>query len=182
MESLDNTEFENRPESKIMHRIAYFFVIAFTLLLTQQAYSQLPSEGVIFDDFKYTTSTWCSEINDTCTGDHPPAGSVFGENAWDTPSGVQNQRAWYQYLWQEQSNVDAGTSINFNTVTSNNNGHMTFSAAGQFDGHEYENPPTIPQQVISGFTATRGTWAARVNFGDLESQNVADLVQCRATP
>ena len=155
-----------------------FFAVAVSLLISQLAYSQLPSGGVVFDDFEYTSTTWCSEVQDACTAfpnDQPPAGSVFGRNAWHTNvSGTTtNVRAWYRYLWQEQENEDAGTSFE---VTSGNNGHLTFRAlAGSYNGHEAAG--TIPRQIISGFTARRGTWAARVNFGDMEPAHVADFVQ-----
>ena len=142
---------------------------------SHSAFAQLPSEGVIFDDFEYTSTTWCSEVNGTCSGGYPPAGSVFGRNVWHTSvsRATTNSRSWYRYLWQEQNNEDTGTSLN---VTTGNNGHLTFRAsAGTYSGHQAGN--TIPRQIISGFTARRGTWAARVNFGDMEPANVADFVQ-----
>ena len=152
-----------------------------------QSYAQLPAEGVIFDDFTYTSVEWCSEVNTTgqehsCQDMYPanpvpPSGSVFGPGLWHTNVGgsTTSSRAWYRYLWQEQYDEDEGTSFVIASGTDGNSHLVIRADAGTYSGHEAEG--TSPRQIISGFTARRGTWAARVNFGNLEPANAADLVQ-----
>lgn len=165
----------------LVKRPLYLLVMSHCMALFAgpcQVYAQLPIQGVIFDDFEYTSTTWCSEVNNTCEGfqdSQPPSGSVFGRNVWHTStSGVTTHtRAWCQYLWQELENQDTLTSLN---VDGSGNHHLIFRAEpGTYGGHE--NDGTKPRQIISGFTARRGTWAARINFGDMEPANVVDFVQ-----
>ncbi len=164
-----------------MQRLLYLIMMCHCMALIagpRGAYAQLPSQGVVFDDFEYTSTTWCSEVNNTCEdypNSQPPSGSVFGRNVWhtNTSGATTDTRAWYQYLWQEQEYQDTLTSFNLNGTGYH---HLIFRAdSGSHGGHESDG--TKPRQIISGFTARRGTWAARVNFGDLEPANVADFVQ-----
>lgn len=165
------TSYKQASRSNYFNRCILVAVILF--LHTNVVVSQsLPPEGVIFDDFDYTSNAWNYELD----GWDPDAntGSVFGTNLWDTPTGPQNRRAWYVYHWQEDGNFPTGTSIAPTTI-----GPVSFlnisAQSGHYAGHinDGSKAPTI----ASGFTARRGTWAARVNFGDVEPAALADLIE-----
>lgn len=144
--------------------------------LAQQ--SPLPSEGVIFDDFQYESTEWCRELDGSCDTQsppgYPPAGSLYGRNEWViTENGdTEYKRAWYQSNWHEHpidyphpsSSLHAGTDSLF--------GYLTFRA----DADNYP-PGANPQQISSGFASRRGTWAARVNFGDMEPASMGAMIQ-----
>ncbi len=136
------------------------------------ALSQLPPEGVIFDDFSYTSVEWCSEVNNGCpdaTMNMPPEGSIFGVNFWHTSikGAGKKSRSWYRYLWQEQDDEHDSTLFRMDSYGVPKSIHHLTLGAKKGD---YEK--ATARQVISGFTARRGTWAERVNFGDLEPADV----------
>ena len=161
-------------------RLLYLIVMCHCTALIagpREIYAQLPSQGVIFDDFEYTSTTWCSEANNACEGypnSQPPLGSVFGRNVWhtNTSGDTTNARAWYQYLWQELDYLEYQDTLSSLNVNGNGSHHLIFRAdSGSYGGHKSDKTISS-RQIISGFTARRGTWAARVNFGDLEPATV----------
>ncbi len=168
--------------TKSMNKYLLLFLALIPLLIrNESALSQLPSEGIIFDDFSYESTDWCSEVNGKCqafSGNSPPEGSIFGRNIWHTSTtgSTDSSRAWYHYLWQEHNIEGSGTSYNttsfgIDSLSSSSNYYLVIKA--DVDTHA----TNTARQVISGFTAQRGTWAARVNFGDLEPADVANLIQ-----
>ena len=159
-----------------------FLALILLLIQNENALSQLPSEGVIFDDFSYENTDWCSEVDGGCQGNpgnSPAEGSVFGRNIWHTSTtgSTDSSRAWYHYLWQEHdienfSTSYGTTSFGIDSLSSSTNNYLVIKADS---GGTHAN--NTARQIISGFTARRGTWAARVNFGDLEPPDSANLIQ-----
>jgi hypothetical protein len=154
-------------------RVTFALLVAFLLIHSAvQAQGTLPREGVVFDDFKYDNASWISEVD---SGELPPDGSLYGRNAWHTSeAGVTTMsRAWYQYLWQERSDLISGTSIR---TTTRNGGTLTITLpAGNYP--ESRVSGFGDPHIASGFSARRGTWAARVTFSDLDPGHQAGLIQ-----
>ncbi|MCY3594663.1 MAG: T9SS type A sorting domain-containing protein [Bacteroidetes bacterium] len=159
-----------------------FLALILLLIQNENALSQLPPEGVIFDDFSYENTDWCSEVDGGCQGNpgnSPVEGSVFGRNIWHTSTtgSTDSFRAWYHYLWQEHdienfSTSYGTTSFGIDSLSSSTNNYLVIKA----DSGGTHADDTA-RQIISGFTARRGTWAARVNFGDLEPPDSSNLIQ-----
>ena len=170
------------PAESINRSLFLFLGLILLFTLNGAALSQLPSEGIIFDDFSYEDAGWCSEVNGGCLDsltNSPPEGSLFGKNIWHTSTtgSTDTSRAWYHYLWQEHDIDDSSnpsyttTSFEIDSSSSSSNYHLVIKA----DQGTHED--NTARQIISGFTARRGTWAARVNFGDLEPADTANLIQ-----
>lgn len=140
---------------------------------SQPAWSQPIPDGVVFDDFAYTSTEWRMAVQrDHADGTPSPdvegaPGSLYGPNAWWTPGGELHRRAWYRYGWQEEWNSAFGGSLDPSP-----NGLSFRVPPGLHVGDRCPDPrdpsrPMAPQQIASGFTATRGTWVARLRFSTL---------------
>lgn len=148
-------------------------LLALALLAGAVSAQPLP-EGVLFDDFTYDSAEWVPTLlADREAGAVP--GSLFGLNEWVvSPFGrTETRRLWYRYQWQESSSVPPERQLEVTTTglrfTAGPGAHL---ADGCPDGEH-----TIsPQQVTTGFTARRGTWAARVRLGALPNPDHASMI------
>ena len=151
------------------------------LLGSTVAFGQLPAGGVIFDDFDYVNIDWCNEAEGGCGafGGQPPAGSLFGANVWRTSdpgaaTTTEVARAWYRFSWQELFENQFPTGTYFDVTSTP--GYLAIGAdAGNYTTADLAGRSA--RTVASGFHAFRGTWAASVNFSDLEPAAAADLFQ-----
>ena len=153
------------------------------LALAVSASAQPLPEGAVFDDFTYASTDWRETILSDGPGatyrpDAPsPEGSLYGPNDWYTPGGTISARAWYRYGWQES------TVASFNgTLTPSSRGLLFSIPPGTYRANGCPDPndpsKTInPQQISTGFSARRGTWAGRVRLGQLPPPNEASMMQ-----
>ncbi len=154
--------------------VRLFVFLGLALLASPDALAQLPREGVVFDDFVYESTTWQSELDHQWNPAQAPQ-SVFGRTTWTTPRGRAQQRLWYRYMWQEQPGTDPDWTLHADPT---DGGTVTFSVKGRRKSYEAEGDnDRFPRQIVTGFARNRGTWAARVSFGDLAPADRADLIQ-----
>lgn len=155
--------------------------LCFTILTIHPLQAQsLPSEGVIFDDFKYDDARFVHEINTAIANnpDTPPDGSLYGYNPWRTSTSStaeDSSRLWYQTQWQEIGDITLHGELELEAQNDKGFLKMPLEGGNTYDGHE--GNPSSPQQIATGFTARRGTWAARVIFDDLPQGDSADIIQ-----
>ncbi len=149
------------------------------LLTATAAGAQPLPTGFVFDDFAYGSTQWQETLlGDPDTLSLGPPGSLYGPNEWVvSASGETAQhRMWYRVAWQE-----AGHNPPARTLTPEASGLRFEVAPGPHQGEgcpDATDParPVNVQQIASGFTARRGTWAAHVRLGSLPSQDVADMI------
>ncbi len=149
-------------------------LLSFTVIGIGPLLAQTPNLDVIFDDFSYRSTNWGSELDEGWNPTSAP-NSVYGRTKWSTPSGERNQRLWYRYFWQESASTDPQWDLSADPSSS---GRLTFSIDGREQPYAADGiDGRLPQQIVTGFAARRGTWAARVTFGDLAPAAQSALIQ-----
>ena len=138
----------------------------------------LPS-GVVFDDFAYESLEWENTLRgDPDTLSLGPAGSIYGPNPWvvSTDGREATHRMWYRYNFQEPIRMTPERRL---SLTPEGLAFTIPPGAHQADACRPPDDPEItvsPQQIVSGFSARRGTWAARVKLGTLPSIDEASMM------
>ena len=157
-------------------------LLALALWPEPPAAQPLP-RGVVFDDLAYASTEW----RETLLADGPggafrpdadgPPGSLYGPNRWATADGETTARAWYRYGWQESTVAD------FDGTLAPAPWGLRFTIPpGTYRADGCPNPAAPertlnPQQIVTGFAARRGTWAARVRLGALPPKDSAAVIQ-----
>jgi hypothetical protein len=114
----------------------------------------------VFDDFSY------SDTNFDADSDNNNEGSLFGDNTWSTcadgVSDTTTSRMWYRY-----NHTDAGVNANAKYVLSDAGTYQAKLALRM----ELEYDPSASHHhpiIRSGLKTREGTYAARVQFSELE--------------
>ena len=119
----------------------------------------------MFDDFTYGSTQW---VSDSGTNTTLNSGSLFGWNVWSTSIGsgsTTRDRLWYRsFTWFERS-VPAQYFMRSSgsQISGTEYGSVTLRAPAGYTG-----PVDSQIEILSGFLAREGTWAARINFSDLD--------------
>ena len=130
------------------------------------ATSQISNPNIIFDDFNYTNTNWCNELDYTSCNSTHLNGSLYGYSTWRKSianSTTENSRMWYQFEWQETSDIDSLSSI----IAHGNGNNSTDSYIEILSGPGHRRDSASYPSIISGHTSRRGTWSAWVNFSRL---------------
>lgn len=125
--------------------------------------------AAVFDDFDYQTTAW---VDDDGLDPSRNAGSLFGWNAWarsaDGATPPEADRLWYRgFGWWEPAydQPDHVAIVDADTVAGVERGGLLLLAPA---GYTVPERGRAGAEVLSGFTARHGSWAARINFSDLD--------------
>ncbi len=131
---------------------------------------------VVFDDFTYDPAEWADDRGlDSLFN----AGSLFGWNVWerslDGSRAPYTDRLWYRgFAWTEPplERSDLIQAVPGAQAAGIEHGGLLLMAAAGYAGNEGGR---ADPEVNSGFAARHGTWAASINFSDLD--DVRGLMQ-----
>ncbi|OZC03095.1 hypothetical protein [Rubricoccus marinus] len=162
-----------------MTRLLWLAILAAApfLCLRAQTPAALP-ENVLFDDFDYASTEWEQMMTGTPPAARGPYGSLYGPNEWVVSASGETaeRRLWYRYAWQEggppQPERQLKTSTNGLLFSMMPGRHLADGCPDTTGGPL----PVLPQQIASGFSARRGTWASHVNLGTLPSPERAAMI------
>lgn len=143
-----------------------------------------PTQGLVFDDFDYSSTAWEEERirdNPSFTGNN---GSLFGYNQWHTNyslSGTQSKRLWYNYTWQEEPRPlrdgDFLDPVNGPTGNITMGFHAPNGRKGTNCNDASVSNKAYHPQIMTGVSSRTGTWTSRLSFDATYDDSVVDIIQ-----
>ena len=137
---------------------------------------QFPQSGIIFDDFYYTSLQLGYTSSGSYTDRNYTINSLYGKNYWcrdyTSCSSRIESRFWYQYLWPEVqfSNIDPESHLETGVGSDK---RLVFVQ----EADQPHPSGTYPQQIVSGFTARTGVWAAKMKLAALPNLTTPHTAQ-----